>query len=83
MPRRPGLVITPGMSGITIELIDDPTDGRTIVQIRSTNSAIPATAIGQHLVSLDGATFTPVLPVTTPDGWLIGEDGHPLVTLGA
>lgn len=49
-------------------------------QLNFAAAGIPATAIGQALLSLDGATFTPVMPLTTPDaGWLVNEAGYLLI----
>lgn len=40
-----------------------------------------ATATGQILMSLDGTTFTPVLPITNEDGFILTtDDGFILVT---
>lgn len=39
----------------------------------------PATAAGQVFYSLNGSTFTAQLPLTGPDGWLVGADGLLLV----
>jgi hypothetical protein len=39
----------------------------------------PATQVGDHLVSLDGATFTVVHPVTSGHGWLANCDGDLLI----
>lgn len=42
-------------------------------------SSLSATAVGQILISLDGSTFEPHLPLTSEDGWLVNEDGELLV----
>lgn len=43
-------------------------------------SSIPATEVGQVLISVDGLTFSAHLPLTTLiDGWLINNDGIMLV----
>lgn len=44
-------------------------------------STPPATRVGEVLHSLDGAAFTPQLPVTTlTAGWLVNNSGLLIVT---
>lgn len=81
-------VITPVPGGYRV---DDP-DGRTSVTfLRETNDVVffddgssggglpPATAIGQVLLSTDGAAFEPELPLTSPHGWVVNDSGRLLV----
>lgn len=39
----------------------------------------PATQLGQVLYSIDGASFTVQLPLTSCHGWLINNDGELIV----
>lgn len=45
----------------------------------ASSGGVPPTIIGQVPFSLDGVTFTPQLPLTAPDGWLISNQGLHLV----
>ena len=42
-------------------------------------SSIPATQIGQVLLSIDGVNFSAQLPLTSPNGWLVSDLGIMLV----
>lgn len=42
-------------------------------------SAVPATQVGQVLYSVDGATFTAEVAITSRNGWLVNNSGLLLV----
>lgn len=42
-------------------------------------SSIPATEVGQVLISVDGLTFSAHLPLTSVNGWLVNDPGLMLV----
>lgn len=48
----------------------------------SGGGSVTATQEGQILMSLDGETMTPVLPIVGSRGWMFNEDGYLLVTEG-
>jgi hypothetical protein len=61
----PGPMGPPGPKG-------DPGDDATF--------PVVPTRVGQILMSLDGATFVAVMPVTSDDGWLVNDEGYLLIS---
>jgi hypothetical protein len=79
--------ITPVPGGYRV---DDPGGQVSVTFVRETNDVVffdsssgsgmpPATAIGQVLLSTDGVAFTPELPLTSANGWMVNDLGRLLV----
>ncbi len=68
----------------SVDFLGDPDDLLFLVSSAGGGGgSLPAaTAVGQVLLSLNGTTFVPALPLTGPDGWLVDSAGLLLVAEG-
>lgn len=61
-------------------LFDDVFVGKSSSTTSTTTGSLTATQVGQVLYSIDGATFSAQMPITSPStGWLIQDDGLHIV----